>query len=137
VPPQRLDDRLRLTVEPRPGDPRGLDPGEQQLVISFPVLLEGQPRPVRLVDVEFDPEALRLPPGVDLVAGDRRSSPERVKTARPTVRSREFLEVVTDAGQSTARSRMVLAREVTGIPSRLARSAEARSARCSAKSRLP
>jgi hypothetical protein len=97
VPADRLDHRLGFAGEPRPGHPGGLDPGEQQLVIPFPVFLERQSRPVRPEDVEFDPEAVIGPVRVDLVAGDetvegagsqpsrttsrnRRSRSERVKT---------------------------------------------------------
>ena len=70
VPPQRVDDRVRLAVEPRFGDPGRVDPRVQEVVVPHPVLLEGEPRPVRLVGVEFDPEARLLPVGVDLMAGD-------------------------------------------------------------------
>jgi hypothetical protein len=42
----------------------------QERVVAFPVLLEGEPGPVRLVDVQFDPEARLGPVGVDLEALD-------------------------------------------------------------------
>jgi hypothetical protein len=40
VPADRLDHRLGFAGEPPPGDPGGLDSGEQQLVVPFPVFLK-------------------------------------------------------------------------------------------------
>ena len=43
VAPQRGDHRIGFATESRPRHPNGLDPGEQQLVIAHPVVLEGEP----------------------------------------------------------------------------------------------
>jgi hypothetical protein len=42
----------------------------QEVVVPDPVVLEREPRPMRLVNVEFDPELLRLPIRIELVPGD-------------------------------------------------------------------
>ncbi len=40
VATERVDDRRRFAVEPRPGDAGRLDPGQEQRVVAFPVFLE-------------------------------------------------------------------------------------------------
>jgi hypothetical protein len=43
VTAKRIDDRLRLPIEPRPGDLGDVDIAEEQLVAAHPILLERQP----------------------------------------------------------------------------------------------
>jgi hypothetical protein len=61
---------MGFPIESDAGHAGGVEIGEEQLVVAHPIVLEGQARPVRLIDVEFNAELGVLPPGVDLEAAD-------------------------------------------------------------------
>jgi hypothetical protein len=64
-----VDHHVRFAPEPDVGDPHHLD-AREQVVLAFPVGLEGAPRALGGEDVQFDAEPLALPITVELVRTD-------------------------------------------------------------------
>jgi hypothetical protein len=66
------DHFVGLAFEAARGDADRVDSGQLQILDADGIALEGSAGSVRRVPVQFDGEALPLPIGVDLMAGDER-----------------------------------------------------------------
>ncbi len=69
---QAFCDLARFPFDPPSGDPDRIDSSELQVLLAQPVALERRSRLMAIPTIDFDREALSLPVGVELVAGNER-----------------------------------------------------------------